>query len=283
MKITKLNGATLIEFILALTIGWMIIAVLIKSYIDWHEQWRLQQAKNQLQENMRFISNLLLHEIHLAGFIGCARLTYDFPLKNNTHLSFTIANRLFGNERNHFDALTVMHASENGTTLAKPMRGRKTLYLASRIPLSESKENILMIADCKHTDVFSAANFSQDNKKITARDVLAFSYNEQAEISLLSKRQFYLDKTGRVRRDGSEISAIYMDDLQLGKTELVEGVDQMKIKYRLHGSDEELIAAEVYDWSQVIAVSIELTFNSIEIFKKKPIQQKLHLYAALLN
>jgi len=68
------TGMSLIEVMLAQTLGLFLIFGLIQIYLSVQKTFDLQQAIINLQENGRFASYLLSKNIRMAGFAGCESL-----------------------------------------------------------------------------------------------------------------------------------------------------------------------------------------------------------------
>ena len=76
--------------------------------------------------------------------------------------------------------------------------------------------------------------------------------------------------------------SLYEHDWQAGKTELVEGVDEIKIKYHVKGMQDALAASEISDWKQVNGVSIYLKLSAVEVFSRwGPVEQTMHLFISV--
>jgi type IV pilus assembly protein PilW len=64
-------GYTLIELMIAMTLGLFVIGSVIEIFINSKQTYRLQENQATLQENARFAINYLANDIRLAGNWGC--------------------------------------------------------------------------------------------------------------------------------------------------------------------------------------------------------------------
>jgi len=64
-------GFTLVELLIAMTIGLTLSAGVIQIYVTNSQAARFQEARIRIQETGRFALNLLASEIRMAGYFGC--------------------------------------------------------------------------------------------------------------------------------------------------------------------------------------------------------------------
>ncbi|MEO1119413.1 MAG: prepilin-type N-terminal cleavage/methylation domain-containing protein, partial [Pseudomonadota bacterium] len=68
---SKQSGYTLIELLIALTIGAFLIGGILQLYVGSKKSYSTQQALTELQEVGRFSLNMMVRDIRLAGYAGC--------------------------------------------------------------------------------------------------------------------------------------------------------------------------------------------------------------------
>src|SRR3990172_2134951 len=71
MSFGKLKGFSLVEMMVALTIGLIILAAISYIFVASRLTYSTQDNLSRLQENARFAVHYLTRDIHLAGFAGC--------------------------------------------------------------------------------------------------------------------------------------------------------------------------------------------------------------------
>ncbi|MDR2260122.1 MAG: PilW family protein [Azoarcus sp.] len=67
------RGMTIIEFLVASTIGLFVLSVVGYAYISNKESWNFNVQESRLQDRGRHITSLLNADLRLAGFRGCIR------------------------------------------------------------------------------------------------------------------------------------------------------------------------------------------------------------------
>ena len=279
-------GTTLVELLIAITLGLFLLSGLILLYINHKTTYQFNEGISRLQENGRTAIHWLVQDIRMAGYIGCPRLN-DVRLKI---ADFSTQTRLAG-----------WHAHNSTSTLSYPTVIDKIAAINSDVVLIQTAGNKaikpnflkndfergaqLIIADCNKAEIFTLAankNFNLTN-----------DYQNNAEIRQLHKIIYYVAKSQRNNKTGQSIYALYRRDLNAPPTvpnELSEGVENMQITYGLldeAGEVNYLPANNVADWGKVKSVKVALLLNSIEpildnsqsyMFNKKMYQATDHLY-----
>ncbi|MBF0264572.1 MAG: PilW family protein [Gammaproteobacteria bacterium] len=70
-NITKQNGFTLVEIMVALTISMTVLAGVMELYISNKKSYQLHESVARIQEQGRFAMVFLKKELRLAGYMGC--------------------------------------------------------------------------------------------------------------------------------------------------------------------------------------------------------------------
>ena len=66
------HGLSLVELMVALTIGLFLTAGIIQLFIGTSQTYRFNESMSRLQENGRFALEILARDLRMAGFSGCA-------------------------------------------------------------------------------------------------------------------------------------------------------------------------------------------------------------------
>src|SRR5438128_340840 len=90
----KKQGFSLIEFLLALTLSLFILSIVSTIYLLSQRHLMSQIALSKIQENIHLLSEIFHTEIHQAGYIGCPKLTENFPIKTISPYDLTVQNKL---------------------------------------------------------------------------------------------------------------------------------------------------------------------------------------------
>lgn len=277
-----MKGTTLFELMLALLICTLILGSLTTIYLAAQTVNQTQVELRTIQENYRVARTLLSFDIKMAGYAGCAKLRNDYPSNYSDIFSLTQANKIQPYHSAAMKvgsaALTVRHVASNNAVLIKPMKNYSLLYAS--VEPRFIRGDLLYVSDCSNAEFFRVKELIKENdgtQEILTERPLHSLYEENAEVSQFNVNTYFIGQTTRRDANGAVIYALYKQDIQWHKTELVEGVDDMQIKYiflengQLHALAEE----EVNDWSKVVGVSIILTFNAGSLQKRE------YIYVAL--
>lgn len=279
-----INGLTLIEMMLALTLSVLILSGIMEIYLATENNHLTLTALSSLQENGNIAIQLLSSDIRIAGYIGCAKLTPHFPLTTHVATSMTPENKIENYQsvaiKEESDAITLRHASSENATLLQPMQSKSILSITQK-PKFHQNDN-LIISDCKTAEIFSIKKIvaSKDKRQIFTRQPLNTYFNAFAEVNLLKITTYFIGKTERHDATGAPIYALYKMDENFNKTELVEGIKNMKIDYDMveQGKMIEHPANEVRNAAKIAGISIKLTLTSLNQIR---LQKNVYTYVAL--
>ncbi len=285
------KGLTLVEIMISMLLGLIIVAGIGKIFIGSNQSYRLQEALSRIQENGRFAIIYLEQEIRPAGFQGCPNLSavkpniladsvalnsvtfqtavmgYDFDGTDTSQPSGAISNT---------DIINIKRAGGCGAKVTKvgsPVTANiKVEYSAS---CNFEEDDVLIVTDCKTTDIFSVTNIPENNKGTTdgiewqnlthansgnRANSLSKDYDENAEIYKFDSREFY------IKNNDFGIPSLFQKNLNDDEDELIEGVEDMQITYglKLGNSYTYLPADSISQWKNVKSVRINLLLQSIE-------------------
>lgn len=273
-NLKKSAGNTLVELLIVVTLSLLLISFLFEMYTASQRGYQLQIALNHLQDNAKTAIDMLNSDIRKAGYIGCSRLTNNFPVISYSPYLLTSQTKLMGKD----EEISIQHMEFPGLVLKELLQDNSTLYVSNEINVH--KKDILVISDCQHAELFQVENVysTSEYQKITTFFPLHNQYKENAEIGHLIKNRYFVAKTNRKDKMGLPIYSLFVEDIK-NKTELVEGVKRIKLLYSILNGDNliELQAKEINDWSRVVGVAIELEMVSF------PLNKIWHSYVALLE
>lgn len=223
IKNKLLLGTTLIELLLSLTLSALVTSMIITIYLAAEKNFSLQTSLVNIGENMQFASHLLTTEIQQSGYIGCAKLTADFPIKTLSSHSLTINNKISITD----NSLTSRHVSREHSNLLCAMTDDFVMY-ANPQPEFFTNE-ILVISDCQQADMFIVKDVihNKNFQIITSQQSLEARYKKNAEISRLEINSFFIADTGRVSPLGKPVHALYKSDIHHHQMEMVEGIESL--------------------------------------------------------
>ena len=88
VRLVDQHGFGLIEVMIAIMLGLIIIAGIMKLFVTNHQTDMTTQALGQISENARYIMNRIGRETRMAGYSGAMRLTPTNMLNNANNLAF---------------------------------------------------------------------------------------------------------------------------------------------------------------------------------------------------
>lgn len=292
------RGFSLIELMVAMTIGLLLLAGLFGIYINVAQSARSQAALALMQGNARYAFEIMGVDIRMAGFTGSQQSPTDavgtlspITLSSLKDLSnpligykntnppnvCTTANTpacYWANPDNDSstpspDSLTVVRVdTENKYAVSLHTAG--TSFTLSSWPWSDSSPStavgqIFVAADYTHTAVFRVGAASDPVVSYSGSLGVFGSGTTALAIYRLSGVSYYIG------RNPVGEPALYRDKLVSStastKEELVQGVENMQITYGVDtGTDNNVDAYQAADsvtnWSRVLSVRITLTLVS---------------------
>lgn len=208
------KGVTLIEMMIAVMLSFIVSSIAWAIYFSTVKAYRFQQSLSAIEQQATTAASLLHYDIGLAGYIGCARLTSDFPIITHTNESITNDNKLMVTE----SSVTVRHAAFPAATLSESNADKVSFQADLGQRFKEGQ--ILVISDCQHAEIVKAVSISRHDpyQTIEIETPLRYSYKSGAEISRLEINRYYFidDKLMLQTMDGRDL-------------QMVEGIKEMKV------------------------------------------------------
>lgn len=225
--IGKITGFTLLELLLSISLSLFILCIVTEIFLSMQKNFRLQLALSHIQEHKRLTMELLHADLSMAGYIGCPKLTENFPIKNFHQFELTPHNKILMSQ----NRITVRHAGLKHTELLKNMVGFSTFMTDREVRFAAG--NILIISDCTSAEIFQVKKILQAKglQKITTTEPLHNRFLSGAEVSKLEINTYFTDKTERKSETGLPIFALYLMNINHKKIELIEGVEDMKVNF----------------------------------------------------
>ena len=231
----KTDGVTLIEFMLALLLSSSVLFGSMMIYLTMQKNYSLQAALMTIQENTQVIFSILSASIRTAGYLGCAKLTNDFPFMSYPPFTFTPKNKISTFKSNEIkektDGITIRQAALLNATLVRTMFDYHTLYVSLKPEFKQS--DILIVSDCKTAEMIVADKVFQTKhyQMITTKRPLTKLYETLTEISQFEMTSYFIGKTNRTNAQGKAIYALYAQNIHSHKTEIIDGVHHMEIRF----------------------------------------------------
>jgi len=291
------RGVTLIELMVALVIGLLVTAAMLKVYVDASRMYRFNEGLARVQENGRFAIEFTRRAARVAGFWGCySELSINnhistgaASLIGTTHQPGIIANggHVTGTDNdglNGSDSVTFRGAAGSGVpfpTSPGMSSPGDNIPVTNTAPFDQSPLPAALISDCETVEVF----------QITGPTPMAGSALEHGEelskIYQQSKKPvvFRAESTTfciALGADASQPALRRLTNPTSGQTcanngdELVEGIENMQVLYgedtdaNIEGADGDRTAnryvpfgTDGLDMDRVVSVRISLLVRSL--------------------
>ncbi|MHB1220495.1 MAG: PilW family protein [Gammaproteobacteria bacterium] len=223
------NGSTLIELMLAMSIGASILIILLTLFSEYQKNAAIQAKLIDAVCKVNTATNAIKAEVHAAGYAGCASLSF-------------IKNPILGNDHE----LVIKHASWLTVNVMSINEERDVLVVSGK-PIIHAN-TLVVISDCRHAEMafVAKANAKQGEQRLVLARPLNYPYKAYAELSEFESHRLFVGARG----------GLYMASNEGRKVELVDGVERVDFKYIQGGQLKE--AREINNWSEVSGVDMNL-------------------------
>ena len=194
--LTTSRGFTLVELMVAITIGLIVLGAVAQVFVTSRGTYSVEEGLSRLQENGRFAMNFISEDVRMAGYIGCQDQTgkVDVRLNNPTDYPVTgqivTGHRYIGsgssvpgadwapplpamfnfqnNEIETFsDVVVVRRASEQAFRVIAPFMNSEADDVTIASPNGLTQYDLVMVADCRSADLFEITNADPNGGTLT--------------------------------------------------------------------------------------------------------------------
>lgn len=270
------GGFTLLEIMIALTIGLVVIGAVIQMFISGLLVFNTQTGMAKLQENGRFATGFITKDVRLAGFFGCegqGSVSNNIAdSTNNTPLDLDINISLLGEDnvdsakklnsiavKQGSDMLSLKYgAPEKVCEIESHSATNNAISCQANNPFLLNQP--LVVTDCNHTAVFLQSNdVTNTTKKLIKHDATtglnyknctaqlgegghcssaSYTYNNGMVMALNSATYFVANNSYNQPALFRNVMRVdSSNNLVSSPKELIEGVEDMQI---LYGEDSDL-------------------------------------------
>lgn len=165
LSTSQQRGLSLIEMMIAITIGMVLIAGIGQIFVSSNQTYRVQNELARLQENGRFAMDFLSRDIRMADYWGCAKGLTNVVNNLNpagTGYNATIhgfSDGLSGTDGGGSASDRITMSMANPTAFPVQSAGPQAsanIQIAANNPLVQGE--ILVISDCTGADIFQVTN-----------------------------------------------------------------------------------------------------------------------------
>ena len=217
-------GITLLEMLLAVTLTMTLMTVLTRAYLIMHKQVSQLHDLEAKQLAAQRVNTILHEEIHMAGHIGCAKLTNNFSVQPLPAHLINEDNFLVANENGlyvryqHFPGVVLQ---DNMLILSRMVTDTNVKYHAGQL---------LIISDCTRAEIFEVATVvvSVKVQMIIAKRSLHYLFKRHAEIGEYVSHHYFINTSHH--RDGSISHVFSRQDVYGNIMELVKDINHLNLK-----------------------------------------------------
>lgn len=274
------TGITLVEILIALTIGTFLIGGILQTFISSKQIYRVQEGLSRLQENARFAMEFISHDMRMADYFGCFTTGVGGIVNNlnfagnpaafNYSLGAITGTQGLVNGGNSAldasDSITIRGASGSGILLT-------TASVFATDPLTATAHglnanDLIFVTDCNNADIFQAsavtANTISHNTPGTPGNttaILSDTYSTDAQLYQVSTIKYDIQNGAGGR------SALFRQIDGAAATELVEGIENIQILYGENTDTDSspnyyVPADNVVNMANVVSIQISLLVSS---------------------
>lgn len=290
------RGASLVEIMVALTLGLLLSAGLFQVYMSSKQSYRLQDALARRQEALRYATALLTRDLRMAGHRGCLRDSgqvqntlnspgnhlYNFGLHvqgfDATAGTWTpTLDASIGSVVAGTDVLTVRTTSDTSVNITQEMPNvsadLKVQENLNPPPFATAGGDIVLITDCGGAAIFQITQYTVGGGNIVhntgttltpgnATQNLGRRYPVGSEILRISTVSYFIHESA----NGTGPALWRRRDTQTAE-ELVEGIENIQVQYGEDSDGDQVpdafrTAGAVGIWRNVTAVRLALLVSS---------------------
>lgn len=295
------KGMSLIELMVAMVIGMLMMLGAVTLFSSNKRIYKEQNHMGRLQENARFAIEILIRDIRMAGYSGCADNISDvnnwvngsgtddnlYSFQNAIEGSESAANWQPSNSNDQTssivagtDGITLRYMKPSGLTIDEPFHPPTAAAIFTNSPDGLSIGQVVAVTDCSNADIFQITNLqSSSTTKTTvthnsgtgtpgnSQQALSKTYGDDAQFLVLVSRRYY------IAQNANGLPSLYrLENTETTGTELIEGVERMEILYGVDSTldtvaDSYVNAAGVTGaggWDNVVSVQIALLFQTVD-------------------
>lgn len=294
------SGLTLIELMIAMTLGLVLVMAIGQIYIGTRSVYRVTENNARIQENGRYIMDELSRDIRMAGYLGCAKDSsvnnlvssgtswvkfteafrgYDtVPSSPAPSLGISSADVLAGT-----DVIRIQRAGSTGTLLDGNLASENANIQINDNDAGFKTDDVFIVSDCVKTDVFQASTVSRSSGKVTishANNVnldnkLSKAYQERSDIMRFYNNLYYIgsgvDPRCPVRAlcrkelEGNVLSTAKVLAQNVENLQLKVGEDINKDGDGIaNHADRFVNPSSVNNWNNVVSARVELLLVSAD-------------------
>ena len=280
--IRKQLGFSMVELMVAMVIQFILLAGMVYVYSNSRVMFTVNEQLSRVQENGRYLTDVLLHDIRMAGYSGCRSIDEVVPniIANRPPIfaSLTDGITVFENGAGWdnptaltrvagSDVITLQSTQGSGASLRANMITDTATIRMIWNPDRLAANDLILISDCSHADLFRALAIKHGtiivhNNIANTGNQLSKAYAKDAQLMPFDAHTYFI-ATGANAEPGLYQYSFNSDTATL----LAEGVENMQLLLAEDTSGDQepdvyVNATAVMDWAAVIGVRVGLLMRS---------------------
>lgn len=280
--IRKQLGFSMVELMVAMVIQFILLAGMVFVYSNSRVMFTVNEQLSRVQENGRYLTDALLHDIRMAGYSGCRSI--DEVVPNNiiarsppTFASLADGITVFENGAGWANPTALTRVAGSDVITLQSTQGRGVSLRANMItdtamiksiinPDSLAANDLILISDCSHADLFRAS--AVERGTIIAHDNIANTGNQLSKAYATDAQLMLFDAHTYFIASANAEPGLYQYSFNSNTaTLLAEGVENMQLLLAEDTSGDQepdiyVNATAVMDWEAVIGVRVGLLMRS---------------------
>lgn len=298
-RIKRNKGFTLIELMVAISISLIVTMFLISFFFANRTTFKAIDSTHKIQNTAQFVFDTMTKDVRTAGYMGCSAnsnfynvlSSYQNGNANWSNLKEPVVGYYPGKYHELMvdavsDAFIVTSADMERSAIVKyhaatNQSGDATFLLSSTNPFKAQEQ--VVVSDCATATIFKIGNVTNDTISYNTNGNCAidgfvglgascntvvprnYTFSNGSMITGLRSRGYFVAPSV----DDASRNSLYLIDFVRGGNpeEIAENVDKMIVNYGLDNNGDGVVnrfvkANAVTDWSQVIALEVELLFKA---------------------
>lgn len=283
------RGFSLIELMVSMVIGLFILAGVVYVMANSRKNYETTDYTARLQENARFALHYLSYDLRNAGFWGCSDTvtwtTSAVDGEDHQSLATLYGDRIRIEYADPNNALAVATGVTSGSSTININTSAPSPYKTSPSGAGIAAGDWVIISDCASAE--DAIVASVTSSSITLAGTLTQNFSGAPEIRKLISHRYYVapstnggdfavlcreNQKGAVNDPGSSPVCINASTSTLDQTDLVQGVEYLRVLYG-EDTDGDGVAnayqdrSAVTNWNSVVAVQLGLLVRSVSNYR----------------
>lgn len=293
----KSSGFSLVELMVAITIGLILLGGIGYVYLGSRQTFRTQDDFSRIQENVRYALDQVGVDVRMAGYAGCLNLASIDPVNPSaTPLIGVIANNPpavgLGDAMRGYDGAswplpgtapanwvsgTGVFSISRASAVAVNLTGN-TAPTNANIQIAGNPDNFvageaLLVSNCVTADLFRATTVSGGGTVTIAHssssntsNFTIYSYGDEAEIFRMISNTYFIGT------NPAGVPALYRQPMTGNAEEMVDNIENIVMRFGLDdgsngGTANDFIvdsyasAGAVTNWRQVMTARISFVFR----------------------